>query len=199
MFEVLDMTLSFTEEELKLLRLEILAAYPTELAYLANPRPRPVYTNSKTPRSRSPDSGDLPRRKKAKFIVEEEDESDGESESDFEPDEFFYQSGLEGSPTYSSPSQLSCSASSSSSTSSAVTPPERQHPVALVRSRASVNLHTGLNSRPSSYWSQTQFSPTIEVPLVDPDTSLENFAKSSAAGWQLLQWFKSSPWIAAKH
>lgn len=132
-------------------------------------------------------------RKKAKFIVEEEDESDGESESD----ELCYESGLEDSPAYPSPPPLSSSASSSSSACSAATPPER-HPVTLVRSRASANLHAGFNSRSSSYSTQTPFSPTIEVPMVAPGTTLENFTKSSAAGWQLLQWFKASPWTATK-
>lgn len=194
MFEVLDMSLSFTQDELKHLRLEILAVHAAELAYLVNPRQRLSCTKSKPLRPRSPDSGDFPQRKKAKFIVEE-DESDGESESD----ELYYESGLEDSPAcYPSPSQLSSSASSSSSTSSAVTPPER-HPVTLVRSRASVNLYAGFNSRLSSHSPQTPFSPTIEVPMVDPNTTLENFTKSSAAGWQLIQWFKSSPWVAVKH
>lgn len=194
------MKLSFTEEELKQLRLEILDVYATELAYLVTPRPDPACTKSKTPRSRSPDSGDLPRRKKTKFIVEEEeeDESDGESESGFESDELYRNSGLENSPAFPSPSECSTSVSSSSSASSAITPPER-HPVRLVRSRACMNLRAGFHSRPYLRSPQTQFSPTIEVPMVDPGATLENFTKSSAAGWQLLQWFKASPWTGTKN
>lgn len=195
MFEVLDMRLSFTQEELKQLRLEILAAYAVELAHLAAPKPRLTPTKPKTPRSRSPDSGDLPRRKKAKFIVEEEDESDDELESDFESDGTYYRSRLEDSPVYLTPPQLSSSVCSSSSTTSTLTPPERRA-VKLLRSRASANLHTGFDSRSYSY--SPAFSPTIEVPMVGSDTTVENFTKSSAAGWQLLQWFKSSPWTAAK-
>jgi len=198
MFEILDMRLSFTEEELRQLRLEILATYTTELAYLA--RPKPTSPKSKNHRSRSPDARDLPKRKKAKFIVEEDDESDreseSESESDFEVDEPHYKSELEESYVYPSPPQLSTS-SSSSLASSAATPPEGPS-VKLVRSRATADLYTGFNSRSSSYSPQTPFSPTIQVPMVDPHTTMENFVKSSATGWQLLQWFKSSPWIAAK-
>ncbi|KAF9651710.1 hypothetical protein BDM02DRAFT_3184226 [Thelephora ganbajun] len=193
MFEVLDMRLSFTQDELRQLRLDILAAYTTELAYLANQKPHPTPVKSKTPRSRSPDTTDLHKRKKAKFIIEEDDESDRESESD-EP---YYKSELEGSYVFPSPPQLSSSASSTSSTASVVTPPE-ECSVKLVRSRATVDLCAGFNSRSPSHSLQTSFSPTIEVPMVDPHTTMENFTKSSATGWQLLQWFKSSPWTAAK-
>jgi hypothetical protein len=195
MFEVLDMKLSFNEEELKQLRLEILAAYATELAHLAVPKPRTTPTKSKTPRSRSPDSGDLPRRKRAKFIVEEEDESDDESEIDLESEDLYYESRLEDSPVCLSPPPLSSSVCSSSSTTSTVTPPERR-PVKLLRSRASASLYTGFNARSHTY--SSLFSPTIEVPIVDPGTTVENFTKSSAAGWHLLQWFKSSQWSAAQ-
>jgi len=197
MFEILDMRLSFTQEELRQLRLEILAAYSTELAYLTRPKSHSTPPKSKTPRSRSPDTGDLPQRKRAKFIVEEDDESDRESESDFEPEESYYKSELEDSYVYPSPPPLSSSASSSSSTSSVVTPPEEPS-VKLVRPHAAVDLYTGFNSRSSSYSPQNPFSPTIEVPMVDSHTTMESFTKSSATGWQLLQWFKSSPWTAAR-
>lgn len=189
------MKLSFTQDELKELRLEMLAEYTTELAYLAGPRSSSTPAKPKTPRSRSPDPGDFERRKKAKFIVEEEEESD--SESEFE--DLYYESELEDSLVYPSPPQLSSSASSSSSstTTSTVTRQER-YSATLVRSRACTNLRAGFDSRASSHSPQTPFSPTIEVPIVDPNTTLENFTKTSAAGWQLLQWFKSSPWVAAR-
>lgn len=193
MFEILEMRLSFTQEELRQLCLEILAANVTELAFLTRPKPCPTSPKSKNSRSRSPDAGDLPKRKKAKFIVEEDDESDRESE----PDELYYKSDLEDSYIYPSPPQLSSSVSSASSTSSADTPPEEPS-VKLARSRASVDLYTGFNSRSSSYSPQTPFSPTIEVPMVDSHITMENFTKSSAPGWQLLQWFKSSPWATTK-
>jgi hypothetical protein len=188
MFDVLDMKLSFTQDDLKQLRLEILAAYATELAHLARPEPL-TSPKSKNLRPRSPDAGDLPKRKKAKFIVEEDEESDRESDSEFEADESYYKSELEDSYIYPSPPQLSSSASSSSSTSSVITPPG-ECSVKLVRSRATVNLSAGFDSRSSSRSPQTPFSPTIQVPIVDPHTTVENFTKSSAAGWQLLQWFK---------
>jgi hypothetical protein len=195
MFEVLDMTLSFTEEELSELRLEILSKYPIELAHLADREPSPVPVVVKTPRSRSPDSGDLPRRKKAKFIVREEDESDYESDCD--SDGSYHKLGLDDSPVYPSPPPLSISSSSSSSTSSAITPPESRS-VQLVRSRASMNLRAGFNSISSSYSPQPLFSPTIEVPMVEPGVTVESFTKSSVACWQLLQWFKGSPWAGAR-
>ena len=194
-FEILDMKLSFTQDELRELRLDILAEYPTELAHLVDPKPLSTPTKSKIPRSRSPDSEDFETRKRTKFIVEEEEESESESESDFESDDLYYDSELQDSYVYPSPPQLSSSASSSSSSSSAVTPPE-QHSVRLVRSRAAVNLRAGFSTR-SSYSPQSPFSPTIEVPMVDPDTTVEDFTKSSATGWQLLQWFRSPPWTAA--
>lgn len=197
MFQVLDMKLSFTEKELKELRLDILGAYETELAHLADPKPPPAPITVKTPRSRSPDLGDLPSRKRAKFIVEEDDESDSEPEGDFEPDRLYYESELEDPSGYLSPPQLSSSISSSS-TSSAVTPPESLHPVKLTRSHASANLYAGLKSRFTSYSPQSWFSPTIEVPMVEPGTAVENFTKSSAVGWQLLQWFKPSPWATTR-
>ena len=197
MFEILDMKLSFTQEELRQLCLEILAAYPTELAHLTHPKPSPTSPKSKTPRSRSPDAGDLPKRKKARFIVEDDDESDRESESDFESDEPYFKSELEESYVYPSPPQLSRSPSSSSSTSSVITPPGESS-VKLVRSRATADLHAGFSSRTSSYSPHTPFSPTVEVPIVDPHTTMENFTKSSATGWQFLQWFKSSPWTVAR-
>lgn len=196
MFGVLDMSLSFTEEELEGIRHDIVGAYVHELAHLADPAPHPIPTKIKTPRSRSPDSEDLPQRKRAKFIVEEEDDSDDEFESDFECDGLFYGGGLEDSPVYLSPPPLSGSVCSTSSTSSSVTPPER-HTVGLVRARASMNLRAGFNPQ-TSPCSPTQFSPTIEVPMLDPNTTVENFGKSSAAGWQLLQWFKSSQWAAQR-
>lgn len=198
MFEILDMSLSFTQDELRELSLEIIAVYPTELAYLTHPKPSPTSSKSKNPRPRSPDAGDLPKRKKAKFLVEEDDESDRESESDFDSDGPYYKSELEDSYLFPSPPQLSSSASTSSSTSSIVTPPEGCS-VKLVRSRATVDLYAGFKSEPSSYSLQTPFSPTIEVPMVDHHTTMESFTKSSATGWHLLQWFKSSsPWTAGR-
>jgi len=194
MFEILDMRLSLTEEELKELRLEILAAYPTELAYLTRPKPPQTPAESKNSRSRSPDVGDLPQRKRAKFIVEEDDESDRESDSDFESDESYYRSELEDSYIYPSPPQLSSSASSSSSTSSIITPPVKPS-IKLVRSRATANLRAEFKSKPSSYSPRIPFSPTIEVPMLDPYTAV---GKPSAAGWQFLQWVKSSPWTSAR-
>lgn len=193
MFEILDMRLSFTQDELKQLRLEILAENATELAFLIRSKPCPTSSKSKNPRSRSPDAGDLPKRKKAKFIVEEDDESDRESE----PEDLYYKSDLEESYIYPSPPQLSSSVSSSSSTSSVDTPPEEPS-AKLVRSRASVDLYAGFKSRSSLYSPQDPFSPTIQVPMVDSHITMENFTKSSVPGWQLLQWFKSSPWATAR-
>lgn len=182
------MRLSFTEEELKQLRLEILAEYTTELAYLLRQEPRSAPPEPKNPRLRSPDTTGLPKRKKAKFIVEEdEDESDHESESGFESDHSYFKSELEDSYVYPSPPQLCRSASSSSSTSSVITPPEDRS-VKLVRTRATADLHAGFNSRTSSY---SPFSPTIQVPMVDAHTDM-HFTKSSATGWQLFQWVRSS-------
>lgn len=197
MFEILDMKLSFTQDELKQLRLEILAAHPTELAFLTRPKPSPTPSKSKNSRPCSPTTEDVPKRKKAKFIVEEDDESDRESDSDFESDESYYKSELEDSYVYPSPPQLSSSPSSSSSASSIITPPE-ECSVKLVRSRAAVNLRAGFNSKPPLYSPESPFSPTIEVPMIDPHTTVENFTKSSAAGWQVFQWFKPSPWAAVR-
>ena len=194
MFEILDMKLSLTEEELKQLRVEILAAYPTELAYLSRPKPPQTPPVSKNSRSRSPDAGGLPKRKRAKFIVEEDEESDPESDSDFESDESYYRSELEDSYIYPSPPQLSSSASSSSSTSSIITPPEKPS-IKLVRSRATANLRAGFKLKSSPYSPRIPFSPTIEVPMLDPYAGV---GKSSAAGWQFLQWVKSSPWASAR-
>ena len=190
MFEILDMRLSFTQEELKQLCLEILAAHPTELAPLVQPKQSSASPKSKNPRSRSPDMGRLPKRKRTKFIVEEDSESDRESE--FDSDELCYKSELEDSYVYPSPPQLSSSASSLSSASSIITPPE-EPPVKLARTRATVDLYAGFNSRQSSYSPRTPFSPTVEVPMVGT-----HFTKSSAHGWQLLQWFKPSPRTAAR-
>jgi hypothetical protein len=197
MFEILDMRLSFTQEELKQLRLDILAAHATELAYLVQPKPSSTSPRLKNSRSRSPDMRDSPKRRKTKFIVEEDDESDPESESEFDLDESYYNSELEDSYVYPSPPQLSSSASSSSSTSSIITPPEGPS-VKLVRSRATADLYAGFNSRQSSYSPRTPFSPTVEVPMVDVHTTMSNFTKPSAVGWRLPQWFKSSPWTTAR-
>ena len=197
MFEILEMRLSFTQEELRQLRLEVLAAYPTELAHPAHSKPCPTSPKSKTPRSRSPDAEDLPRRKRAKFIVEEEDD-ESDRESDFESDESYYKSELEDSYVYPSPPPLSSSASSTTPSTSSIVTPLEESSVKLLRSRATADLRAGFNSRSSSYSPQTPFSPTIEVPMVDPHTTVGNFAKSSATGWQLLQWFRSSPWTAAR-
>jgi len=194
MFEILDMRLSLTEEELKQLRLEILAAYPTELAHLSRPKPPHTPPESKNSRPRSPDVGDLPKRKRAKFVVEDDEESDGEYGSDFESDESYYRSELEDSYIYPSPPQLSSSASSSSSTSSIITPPDKPS-MKLVRSRATANLRAGFKLGSSPYSPRIPFSPTIEVPMLDPYAAV---GKSSAAGWQFLQWVKSSPWTSAR-
>jgi len=194
MFEILDMRLSLTQEELGQLRLDILATYKTELAYLTRPKPPLTPPESKNSRARSPDVGDLPKRKRAKFVVEEDDESDRGSDYDFGSDEPYYKSELEDSYIYPSPPQLSSSPSSSSSTSSIITPPEKSS-AKLVRSRATANLFAGFSSRSSPYSPRIPFSPTIEVPMLDPHTTV---GKSSAAGWQFLQWVKSSPWTAAR-
>jgi len=196
MFEILDMKLSFAEEELKKLCLEILPAHATELAYLAQPKPSHTPPRSKNSRSRSPDMADSRKRRRAKFTVDE-DESDNESESEFELDESYYKSELEDSYIYPSPPQLSSSVSSSSSTSSVITPPEESSSK-LVRSRAAMDLYAGFNSRQPSYSPRTLFSPTIEVPMVDAHTTVVNFTKSSATGWRFPQWLRSSPWTAAK-
>lgn len=191
MFEILDMSLSFTQDELKQLRLEILAAYKIELAHLARPKPPLTPPEFKNPRPRSPDMGDLPRRKKARFTVEEDEESDQDSDSDFESDPCYFKSELEESYVYPSPPHLSSSPSSSSSIASVITPPDNR-PAKLVRSRATVDLHAGFSSRSSSY---SPFSPTIEVPMVDLRATK---GKSSAAGWQVFQWVRSSSWTALK-
>ena len=202
MFEILDMKLSFTQEELRQLCLEVLAAHPIELAYLTQPKPSFASPKSKKSRSRSPDMEVLPKRRKTKFIVEEDDESDRESESgsesEFDPDESYYRTELEDSYIYPSPPQLSSSASSSSSTTSVITPPEKSSVKKLVRSRATVDLYAGFKSRGPSYSPRTLFSPTVEVPMVDVRTTMEDFAKSPATGWQLIHWLKSSPWTAAR-
>lgn len=196
MFEILDMKLSFTEEDLKQLCLEIFPVHPIELACPAQPKPSHASPRLKNSRSRSPDMADSRKRRRAKFIVEE-DESGNESESEFELDESHYKSELGDSYIYPSPPHLSRSVSSSSSTSSVITPPEEPSSK-LVRSRAAVDLYAGFNSRQSSYSPRTLFSPTVEVPMVDAHIAVENFRKSSATGWRFSQWLKSSPWTAAK-
>ena len=195
MFEILDMKLSFTQDQLKELCFEVVAAYPTnpELAYVARPKSIPVSPGSKNARSRSPDAEDLPKRKKAKFLVEEDEESDDEAKSDFEDDETYLKSELEDSYVYPSPPQLS---SSPSSSSSVVTPPEEPS-VKLVRSRAAVDLRVGFKTGSPSYSPLSPFSPTIEVPMVNSPTAMKDFAQSTGTGWQLFHWIKSSPWVAA--
>lgn len=194
MFEILDMKLSFTEEDLKQLCLEVLPVHPTKLACPAQPKPSYTSPRLKNSRSRSPDMADSRKRRRAKFIVEE-DESDNESE--FELDGSYYKSELEDSYIYPSPPQLSRSVSSSSATSSVITPPEESSSK-LVRSRAAMDLYAGFNSRQSCYSPRTLFSPTIEVPMVDAHATVGNFTKSSATGWRFSQWLRSSPWTAAK-